>query len=223
MSEQTTTTDAAPQTTTVQALSNMIKDLEEQLDRMIAINEAIEKDLANERGRRAELEQKLDETTNQLKRVEQETATSDDLQAELAHLKGERSRLADTVDTLRSQLEAEQEKTASQARIIERLRASREDALTEVDSVEAQFQRAMELVADLKTRLAIVTEDYEAIRGQVRANDDKLLRIERERDALLAEVEESRTALDDIRRSLVDACVVSQQYLEDEAGAGTAE
>lgn len=209
--------------TTVHALSKMIKDLEEQLDRMIAINEAIEGDLSRERTRAMELERNVEQLTAQLRRAEQDAASKDDLRGELGHLKGERAKLAEAVDGLRQRLEAAEKAVAARDRLIERLRVGRTDAIEELDNVEVQFQRAMELVADLKTRLAVVTEDYEAMRQQVRANDDKLERLERERNSLLAEVEESRAALDDIRRSLVDACVVSQQHLEDEGRAGQAE
>jgi len=74
------------------------------------------------------------------------------------------------------------------------------------------------MVNDLETRLAVLNEEYDALKGRVNQAEQSLRQMETERDGLLAEVEESRGALEEIRRSLVDACVVSQQRW---AGEGT--
>jgi chromosome segregation ATPase len=200
---------------TVQTLSRMIKDLEGQLDRMIAINEALEEDLDQERARGSKLERKVHDLMQKLQRAEQESVGKEDLQAQVAYLNGERSRLARKVEELTQSLDTAERANRKNDQVAKRLRAGRADALEELRSIEAQFERAMKVVSDLKTRVSVLGEDYEALRLRLKASEDNRRHAEDERDALLAEVDESRTALEDIRRSLVDACVVSQQRLDD--------
>ncbi len=71
----------------------------------------------------------------------------------------------------------------------------------------------MEMVSDVQTRLAVLSEERDALKGRLKVVGDSLHEIQEERDALLAEVDESRHALEEIRRSLADACV-SQRWPE---------
>ena len=195
---------------TVHALSDMIKDLEEQLDRMIGINRALEKELEQERARGVKLERSGKELMHNLRRAEQENVGREDLQAQLSQLNGERSRLTREVEDLTQKLETAEGENRKTDAAAKRLHAGREDALEELQSIEAQFERAMKMVASLKTRVSVLGEDCETLRLKLRSGDDNLRQAESERDVLLAEVDESRTALEDIRRSLVEACGVPQ-------------
>ena len=198
---------------TVQTLSRMIKDLEDQLDRMLAVNEAMEKDLEEERRHRSELERKVDRLEDQLQSAEQDSANSEDLLAEINHLNNERSRLAGTIEELGRQLATTEQENRKLASQVERLRAERGDAVDELQSVETQFERAMEMVTDLRTRLTLFGEERDALKGRLKLVEEQLKQAEGERDALLSEVDESKKALEEIRRSLVDACVTSQRPL----------
>jgi chromosome segregation ATPase len=195
---------------TVQTLSKMIKDLEDQLERMLAINDAIEKDLSREQQRRSELERAAEELERKIAEKEQDAANVEDLQTEVNHLTNERARLASTIEELGRQLSATEQENRKLARDVERARAEREDALEELDSVEAQFNRAMEMVTDLRTRLAVFGEERDALKGRLRLAEEKVEQLETERDSLLSEVDESKQALEEIRRSLVDACIMTK-------------
>ena len=204
---------------TVQALAGMIRELEVQLDRMFEINGTLERELEGERGRRREAERRCDELTEALRRGEEAALAREGLAADNGELRQERARLARTVDDQRQALAAAEAERADHAATVERLRAGRTDALEELRLVETQFERAMDMVADLKARLAIVTEEQDGLRGRIKLVEARAAEAEAERDALLAEVEESRSALEDIRRSLVDACVASQsRWKEDSPG-----
>ncbi len=204
---------------TVLTLSKMIKDLEDQLDRMLAINQAMESDLVGERKQRGEIEREIDRLTEELRQAGQEAAGSEDLRAEIDHLTNERSRLASTIEELGRQLASTEEENRKLSRLEERLCAERDDSIEELQSVEAQFDRAMEMVADLRTRLVVLSEERDAFKGRMKMMEEKLRETEEERDALLAEVEESRVALEDIRRSLVDACVLQGRSGQEDAQA----
>jgi chromosome segregation ATPase len=194
---------------TVQNLSRMIKDLEGQLERMLGINAAVERELENERKRRKGLEREVTALEEQVRRAEQAAAVVDDLKSEINYITNERSRLAATIEELGRHLAETEQENRRYPGQVERLRAERQDALEELQSVETQFERAMEMLADLRTRLAVIVEERDAIKGRMRLISEKLAETEEERDALLAEVEESRKALEEIRRSLADACVMS--------------
>lgn len=204
---------------TVHALSDMIKDLEGQLDRMIGINRALEKELEQERARGTKLERSGKELMQNLRRAEQESVGKEDLHAQLSQLNSVRSRLAREVEDLTQKLEADERESRKTEATAKRLRAGRADALEGLHSIEAQFERAMKMVTSLKTRVSVLGEDCEALRIKLRDGGDTLRQVENERDALLAEVEESRMALEDIRRSLVEACGVPQHGSHDEEGA----
>jgi len=204
---------------TVQALAGMIRELETQLDRMFAINGSLERELDAERARRRELERRGDDLGEQLRRSEEAALEREGLAADNGELRQERSRLARMVDELRRQVADAEAERRDHAATVDRLRAGRDDALEELRLVEEQFARAMELVADLKARLAVVNEEQEALRGRLTLAEARVGEAEAERDLLLTEVEESRNALEEIRRSLVDACVASQsRWKEESAG-----
>jgi chromosome segregation ATPase len=204
---------------TVQALARMIRELETQLDRMFEINGSLERELETERTRRREGERKADDLAEQLRRSEESALEREGLAAENAELRQERGRLVRTADEQRRALAEAEAERKDHAATVDRLRAGRTDALEELHIVEAQFERAMEMVADVKARLAILNEEHQALLGRLKLAESKAAQALGERDQLMAEVEESRSALEDIRRSLVDACVASQsRWKEDSPG-----
>ncbi len=89
---------------------------------------------------------------NELQRAEQDAAGREDLLAELSHVSGERTRLATELETLTEKLATAELLSGKHAATSERLRAGREDALDELKSVEVQFERAMKMVASLKSK-----------------------------------------------------------------------
>jgi uncharacterized coiled-coil DUF342 family protein len=75
----------------------------------------------------------------------------------------------------------------------------------------------MQVVAQAKAELTVATEERDALGGRLRTTEEQLRQVLQERDLLVAEVDESRALLDEIRRSLVDACVVSTSTLAEQA------
>jgi uncharacterized coiled-coil DUF342 family protein len=70
----------------------------------------------------------------------------------------------------------------------------------------------MEIVDDLKSRLGTMAEERDSIADRQRVIESQLQSAEAQRDSLHSEVEESRLALDEIRRSVSDVCVMSQRW-----------
>ena len=120
--------------------------------------------------------------------------------------------MAATVEEIGKQLadaEKENRKLDHQA---ERMRIERDDAIEELQTVEAQFDGAMEIIADLKARVATLAEERDALVSRIKVMDNQIAITEDQRDALKLEVDESRKALDEIRCQVADACVMSQRY-----------
>jgi chromosome segregation ATPase len=198
----------------MRSVTTMIRDLEEQLDRMLETNDALKYELETERKSRAELEKSTQELQETIRRGEQEVAAKDNLVAEIGQLHNERSRLTSSLQELERRLAELERDSKSQASLIKRLHAAQADALEEVQSVESQFERAMRMVSQLRAQVAVLTEERDAFGARLRVSDDNLAELKAERDALGVEVEQSRGALDEIRRSLADACVASAEPIE---------
>lgn len=183
-------------------LTDVIRDLEDQLDRMMATNDALKQDLEQERKRRGDLEGKLESLKQTLRRSEQEAIGKESLSAEVSHLKQERARLSAALRELTVEVEQRDEELKRSGSLVDQLRAARSDTIEELGSVESQFERAMQMVAEAKAQILILNEERDALRGRVALTEDKYRQALRERDALVDEVHESRAALDDISRSL---------------------
>jgi chromosome segregation ATPase len=203
----------------VHNLTDKIRALEGQLDSDVANNDDLVKDLEDERVQRSALERRIRELEEELRHTEQDCLDKDGLLGEVSQLKQERATLANQAADLKDRVAALEPDERDRQRLIERLRAARAAAVEEVQSVEAQFDRAMEMVAEAKAQVTVLTEERDALLSQLRVTEERVRKSEAERDSLLDEVEQSRAALDEIRRSLVDACVVSSGALPGEAGS----
>ena len=192
----------------VHTLTMVIKQLEEQLDQMMATNEVLRKDHLDERSRRIALEGKLEEARGKLVRAERQLADKENLLSEVKHVNQERVRLAASAREIGERLKEVEEQRDAEARKAERFRAAHTSAIDEVQSVEGQFERAMQLVAQTQAQLTIACEERDQHALRARTSESLLAELRQERDALVAEVEQSRAALEEIRQSLVDVCAV---------------
>jgi chromosome segregation protein len=206
----------------VHTLTTVIKQLEEQLDQMMVTNEALRKDLHDDRARRLALEEKVDAAHEQLRRSERQVADRDNLLAEVKHLNQERARLASSARALADQHKQLVEEQKAEARKIEQLRAAHGDAVEEVQSVEAQFENAMQVISQLRAQLSVACEERDQQIARAKNTEALLEELRHERDGLVAEVEQSRAALDEIRQSLFDQIQGASREDEPHARAGTA-
>jgi len=196
---------AAESVETVQTLTPMIKDLEQQLDRMLAINDGTEKELERERVARGEAERTVGRLEEKLERAEQRATVFENQRAEVKDLEAERTKLAANIESLGRQLSDTEQESRKLVRDNEQLQSNRDDAIEDLQAVEAQFARAMQIIKDLRTRLDVLGDERNALLGELELQKEKTRGVVEERDHLQAEADESRTALEEIRRSLSDA------------------
>lgn len=191
-------------TTELQRLTSMIRELEDQLDRLIEVNSGLRTDLEGERERGGRLSTTVDELRDRLVRSERENAASEGLEGEIQHLNEERRVMTEAARTRAEQLEIARAEATNQASLVTRYRAARDNALEDLRSVEAQFERAMALVAEKTAAVLMVREERDAFAKRLRLAEDQMRATHEDHDELLREVDESRAALDEIRRSLSD-------------------
>ncbi len=197
---------------TVQTLSEMIKDLEKQLEKMLTVNGALERDLDKEKKKTADMVVERDRFKERAGLLEEDLISLEDLRAENGHLESERSRLVATIEEIGRQLADAAQENMKLDRTAERMRIERDDAVEELQSVEAQFDHAMEVATDLKDRVTTLAEERDELVDRLKASGSQLKMTEEQRDSLRTEVDESRKALDEIRREVADACMVSQRF-----------
>ena len=190
----------------VQALSQMIKDLERQLDQLLEINEAVEKERDTERRLRTRAEQKATVGVQEAQdRADRHALEAEALKAETLELEAERSRLASENERLKRALVKERTDEEDRRRLVEQLRASREDTLAELETLEAQFDQAMKIIAEQKTAASVLQEERKVMAARLKVLQERLNELEDENTMLTSESEESRRTLQVIRRSLTEA------------------
>ncbi|RLB48387.1 MAG: hypothetical protein DRJ42_23360 [Deltaproteobacteria bacterium] len=186
-------------------LTSMIRELEEQLDRVIETNGELRREVQTERETRQDAQVTVNDLRDRLERSEREAAANESLAAEVGQLNQERTQAAELIRGLREKLEAAEDDVNHQTKLVSRYRVGHENAIEEVRSVEVQFERAMEMVAEAAAKVVMVQEERDAVTGRLRMIEEQLRASHQEQDDLLREVDDSRAALDDIRRSLSSA------------------
>jgi len=198
---------------TVTGVAQMLHDLEAQLVKVMSVNEALEKELGAARETARATERQRAELADRLARREQEGATVDDVRAEVLHLQRERRELVERLDATKDEklrFDAEQAKAQ---REVERLTTARDDAVEEARCLEAQFARAMQAVAELRTKVEDLTQQRDTLAARIRVLEGDLGVATESGEALRLELEESKKAIEEIRRSILEVGAHSQRLI----------
>jgi chromosome segregation ATPase len=186
----------------VESLISMVRELEDHLVRLTHMKGALESDLSAERDRAAQVEHLLEQLRGRLRRLSSVAADEEALSQEIGTLARDRAELTATTRHLLQRLHDLRDARKARERAIEQLNAERAERASELSSVESQLGRALTMSAQAEARLSITTEERDALRAASAAAQQKLASTQRERDELLAEVGQSRSALDRLRRSI---------------------
>jgi chromosome segregation ATPase len=196
---------------TVTGVAQMLHDLEAQLVRVMSVNEALEKELEQARATAQAAGKERDELAARLARLQEEESVADDVRREVLHLQRERRVLAERVeqaDARRAELE---EKLRQQGQREQRLAAERDDAVEESRCLETQFGRALAAVTELRTRLEDMTLQRDQLSARLRVLEGDLGVATESNETLRLELEESKKAIEEIRRSILEVGAHSQR------------
>ena len=196
---------------TVTGVAQMLHDLEAQLVRVMSVNETLEKELEQMRGAAQGAAKERDELQARLRRLQEEESVADDVRREAQHLQQERRLMAERLEqseTRRAELE---DKLRHQAQLQQRLAAERDDAVEEARCLETQFNRALAAVTELRTRLEDMTLQRDQLAARLRGLEGDLGVASESNETLRLELEESKKAIEEIRRSILEVGAHSQR------------
>lgn len=203
--------DTMPLRESVAAIYEMVKDLEVQLNHMISINEAAERELEKTRKEHREIARERDELKNTLAQTQLNAQSSTELRDELRHMTQENERLIEQLrhrDAGAEQWERQRDHMKSD---LARVEAERGELREEVDCVEAQIARMAEHTDALRSEIAAAGAARRHQGRKMDLGDQRLHVVTEERDALRQELNESRSALEEIRHSIMDTNIQSQR------------
>jgi chromosome segregation ATPase len=195
----------------VGGVAQMLRDLEAQLAKVMEVNATLEKELLEARAGVRKVERERDELAERLGRMEAEGGTLDDVRGELLALQRERRQLAERLEAAEEQARQAEDRLRQADLRIERMAAERDDALEEVQCLEIQFSRASTAVLELRQKYEDLIVQRDQLTARIRGLEGEVGAAAEERDELRLELEESRNAMEEIRRSLVEVGAQSQR------------
>ena len=92
------------------------------------------------------------------------------------------------------------------SRHVERLQAEIRSSLLDLESLETQFWSAIDRAGNLRTRIAALVEERGTLTERLSAVEEELKLASGQHDTQRHELDVSRTALDEIRRSRAARC-----------------
>lgn len=189
---------------TVTGVAQMLRDLEAQLARVMAVNDRLEKELGETRAAARAVARERDELVERLGRTQDEGLTLDDVRGELVALQRERRELAERLDGVEDEARRLEAAGRHAQQALERMTAERDDAREEVRTLEAQFGRAMQAVAELRRRCEDLDGQRDQLTTRVRVLEGELALATEQAEALRLELEEANAAIEEIRQSIVE-------------------
>ena len=194
----------------VKGLYDMVKDLEVQLNHMISINEAAERDLDAARRTHRALEKEKGELLRKIEKMELDAQSGADLREEARHMAQENERLVERLRAVEEELERQKGQRTDFGAVVAQLKKERSDLREEIECQEAQLLQATDYIKAVREELAKARESRERETRKVELIEQRLHVVAEERDALKRELNESRAALEEIKRSIMDTNAQSQ-------------
>lgn len=195
----------------VAGLYEMVKDLEVQLNHMISINEAGERDLEVARRGQRDLEKERDTLQRRIEQAEQDAQSSAELRDELRYSTTENERLIEQLDAK----DAKGERWEQERKLLGGKLAVAHSEITdlreEVDCLEAQLGQAGKHIESLRETISRSRDASVQQTRRAELVEERLRLVTDERDAMKRELNESRSALEEIKRSIMDTNLQSQR------------
>lgn len=194
----------------VAGIYDMVKDLEVQLNHMVSINEAADRDLEATRRSLRDIEKERDELLLQMERMKRDAQSSGDLREELRHMTRENERLIEQMRSSETKTEAWERRRDEMKSEAGEAEMEVTDLQEEVECLEAQISQAAEYIDTLRGDIMSIRDARQQQTRKMDLIEQRLQVVTEERDALRQELNESRSALEEIKRSIMDTNMQSQ-------------
>ena len=199
---------------TIHELSKVIDELKEQLTQHIKLNEALESDLDRAESAIKESAEEREMLMKRIHALAGEKRLYEESRRDLEQITRERDTLAEKVHDLGKMLAISEQRVLETGKLIDRFRNERNDATGEINCLDSQFARAMKVIEELRHELSDTKNENEALTSRLDFAERQKQVLTSQRDALKEEIADTRNALEEIRRNILDASL----GIENEAG-----
>ena len=189
---------------TIQDMFVVIKNMEAQLERVLEINDLLEKDLKEANDMNAELKTTKRRLEGKISRMEAEIPFKRELQIEIDHLLEERNSAQLIVRDLKSKLENTQKKVIQYQQRLGSLAEERTDAIQEVDYLESRLNNATQRIRELETQTKALAGEKIAQSEKVKSLDEALNEALDEKYRLHKELKETKEKMTEFHSALAD-------------------
>ena len=189
---------------TIQDMFAVIKNMENQLEKVMGINDLLERDLKETNDLNAELKADKRRLEAKIRRMEEEIPSKRELQIENDHLVDERNSAQLIIRELKVKLEKTQKKVIEFQQRLGSLGEERKDAIQEVDFLESRLNSAMQRIRDLESQCNELKGENIAQLERIQNLDESLNETLDEKYRLHRDLKETKKALSEFHSTLAD-------------------
>ena len=174
---------------------SIIKNMENQLTRLLSINTHLEKELKDSKEIIVDLNAQKAQLEKTIVRMEEESPSIRELQIEIDHLIEERTRAQNTIRELKLELRRMNEAEGHYRKKVRSLEEERKDAIMEIHYFESMLDATVNKISWYERNINI-------LKGENVSNIEKMDYLEKEKNRLIKELEETKLAMDEVSYSL---------------------
>lgn len=190
---------------TITQMYRVIKNMEAQLQRVLAINTELEKDLDASKEMIAELKLSRSQLENTISRMEEKMPSKRELQIEIDHLIEERNAAQTDIRDMKLKLERMEEIAVRYQDRIAGLEEEKKDAIAEINFLESQVNSVAERTGRYEKEINVLRGEKLAHIEKIKSLNEELNETLGEKYRLFKEVKETKHAMEEIRSALVEA------------------
>ncbi|MBF0317210.1 MAG: hypothetical protein HQL04_03465 [Nitrospirae bacterium] len=145
----------------------IIGNMEKQLKKVLSINALLDKDLRASKEIISDLRHEKVQVQEELQRINDETATREELKAEIEHLIDERNLAQTSIVDMKKEIEALKRKELLARERVDDLEVEKSDLLREISYLEIRYSSAIEAIGRLEREIS-------TLRGERIVNLEKI-------------------------------------------------
>ena len=188
----------------IQDMFAVIKNMETQLEKVMGINDLLEKDLKEANELNAELKTVKSRLEGKISRMEEEIPSKRELQIENDHLIDERNSAQLIIRDLKLKLEKTQKKVVQHQHQLGGLAEERKDAIQEVQFLESRLNNATQRIRELESQCNELKGEKIAQFEKIQNLDESLAEALDEKYRLHRDLKETKKALSEFHATLAD-------------------
>jgi len=190
---------------TITQMYGVIKNMEAQLQRVLAINTELEKDLDASKEMIAELKLSKSQLENTIARMEEKMPSKRELQIEIDHLIEERNAAQTDIRDMKLKLERMEEIAVRYQDRIAGLEEEKRDAVAEINFLESQLNSVAERTGRYEKEINVLRGEKLAHMEKIKSLKEELNETLEKKYRLFKEIKATKDAMEEVRSELVKA------------------